>query len=190
MAVVVHEVSHGWMALQLGDRTAQREGRLTLNPLRHMDLFGTVLLPLVLVSIRSPFVFGWAKPVPINPLFLRHPKRDMLWVAAVGPLSNFLLAAAAAGCLHLLGEVLAPVAAFLQVWILINVVLGTFNLIPIPPLDGSRVVLSLLPAPLARAFASLERWGIFLVLIFLASGLDDRVLWPVIRFLVTWLGVA
>ena len=149
-AVVVHEVSHGWAALALGDRTALTAGRLTFNPFKHMDPIGTLILPLLLTLLRSPFVFGWAKPVPVNFAALRHPKRDIFWVGAAGPAANFLLAIAAAFFLKTIGGSLPPWGiAAVKYLILINLVLGLFNLIPIPPLDGSRILTGLVPSRFA-----------------------------------------
>ncbi len=190
MAVVIHEVSHGWVALSLGDPTAKEAGRLTLNPLKHMDPVGTVALPLVLLLLRAPFVFGWAKPVPINPFLLRHPKRDLLWVGLAGPAANLALAVVAAALVQILGPARFPLAAsLLRTLALISLVLGTFNLLPIPPLDGSRILASLLPAQAARLLLLLEQWGIVLVVALLYLGVLDRVLWPIVRFLARALGV-
>ena len=190
VAVMIHEVSHGWVALSLGDPTAKEAGRLTLNPLKHMDPVGTVALPLILLLLRAPFVFGWAKPVPINPFLLRHPKRDLLWVGLAGPAANLALAVVAAALVQILGPVRFPLAAsLLRTLALISLVLGTFNLLPIPPLDGSRILAGLLPAQAARLLLLLEQWGIVLVVALLYLGVLDRVLWPIVRFLARALGV-
>lgn len=190
MAVVVHEVSHGWVALRLGDRTALESGRLTLNPLRHIDPIGTVALPLFLRLVDAPFVFGWAKPVPINPLNFRHPRRDMLWVGAAGPAANLALASAAALFSHV-GQPLLPGLgiALLKYLAVINVVLGVFNLLPVPPLDGSRILLGMLPRAWAGILLLLERWGILLVFLLLYSGALDRILSPAVGFLIRLLGL-
>ena len=191
VAVVVHEVSHGWAALVLGDRTALIAGRLTLNPFKHTDLIGTIVLPITLLVVRSPFVFGWAKPVPVNVMNLRHPKRDMLWVGAAGPTANFILAVLAALFLRCVGpSVPSLVVAGTKYLILINLVLGVFNLIPIPPLDGSRILTGLLPLRLAREMLSLERWGVILVMLLLALGFLNRILHPAVAFLARLLGVS
>ena len=191
MAVVVHEVSHGFVADLLGDPTARQAGRLTLNPLRHVDLFGTILLPLFLRLIHSPFVFGWAKPVPINYRNLSHPKRDMLWIGVAGPAANFLFACAAAGLLKIGGSsVPAWAGILLQYLAFINLVLGMFNLLPVPPLDGSRVLVSLLPVRWAAGVLRLERWGIVILLLLLYSGLVDRILWPAVSWLAQLLGLS
>lgn len=189
IAVMVHEVSHGVAALRLGDPTAKLAGRLTLNPLKHIDPIGTVILPLLLLFLKAP-VFGWARPVPINPAYLRRPRRDLLWVGAAGPAANFALAVVTAAVLQwtgpfLPGWILAP----LRYLVLINLVLGTFNLLPIPPLDGSRILTSLLPARYARYMLALERWGFVIVMLLLYVGVIDRFLWPAVSFLVDFLGV-
>jgi Zn-dependent protease len=190
LAVIVHEVSHGWLALRLGDPTALEAGRLTLNPFKHIDPVGTVLLPMVMLVMRAPFVFGWAKPVPINAMNLRHPKRDMLWVGAAGPAANFLLAFSVALCLKVAGGWIPPIGISLaKTLILINLVLGTFNLLPIPPLDGSRILVGILPVPWARILLNLESWGIVLVFGLLYLGFMDRILWPTVSLLARLLGV-
>jgi len=191
MAVVVHEVSHGLVAEAFGDPTARQAGRLTLNPIRHVDPFGTILLPLLLRLIHSPFVFGWAKPVPVNYQNLRHPKRDMLWIGAAGPAANFLLAAVVAGLLKIGGSSI-PVWAFLLLRYLafVNLVLGTFNLLPVPPLDGSRILVGLLPARWAAGVLLAERWGIAVLLLLLYSGLVDRILWPAVSWQARLLGLS
>ncbi|MCB1882703.1 MAG: site-2 protease family protein [Geminicoccaceae bacterium] len=167
-AITFHEAAHGFVADRLGDDTARRQGRVTLNPIRHVDPFGTVLLPLLLLFAGSPFLFGYAKPVPVAFHRLNDPKRDMVWVALAGPAVNIAIAWASALVLHLL----AGSEGTLNLWLwdnfenalLINVVLACFNMIPIPPLDGGRVLTGILPIPLARRFARVERHG-FLILI-------------------------
>lgn len=190
IAVTVHELSHGLAALYFGDSTARQAGRLTLNPLRHIDPVGTLLLPLLLRVLNSPFIFGWAKPVPINVLNLRHPRRDILWVGAAGPAANFLLAAVVALLLKLFGGTLPSwVAELARYLVLINLVLGTFNLLPIPPLDGSRVLMGILPARFSWRVAGLERWGVVLVLLLLYLGIGDRLLAWVVASLAQWLEI-
>ena len=190
MAVVLHEVSHGWVALHVGDRTALDAGRLTLNPLKHVDLFGTILLPVLLVVLKAPFVFGWAKPVPVDMRNFPRPRRDMLWVGAAGPATNFLLAAGAALFLRLSAGLVHPVAVYLlKYFSVINLVLGTFNLIPIPPLDGSRVLTGLVPLNLAVRVLAFERWGVLVLMVLLYLGVLDRVVWPVVSALAKLLGV-
>ncbi|MEX1108730.1 MAG: site-2 protease family protein [Dongiaceae bacterium] len=169
IAVPMHEAAHGFVAWRLGDDTAYRAGRVTANPLRHVDPFGTLLLPgLILLATGMRFTFGYAKPVPVNFARLNRPRRDMVLVAAAGPGINLVLALAAALLLHLIH--LLPGAAsfwalqFLTVSLYLNVLLAVFNLIPVPPLDGGRIAVGLLPAPLAYPLARLERYGIFVVI--------------------------
>jgi len=175
LAITLHEAAHGYAALALGDDTARRMGRLSLNPLRHVDRVGTLLLPgaLLLGQLltigRVVFLFGWAKPVPVSAWKFADPRRGMMLVAAAGPAMNFVLAWLAALLLHgdtLLPDTAADVAdTMLQMFILANLVLGLFNLLPIPPLDGGRIVVGLLPERLAMAWARLERAGIVIVLL-------------------------
>lgn len=168
LAITLHEAAHGYVALRFGDDTALRAGRVTLNPLKHIDRFGTIIIPALLLLVRSPFVFGYAKPVPVNFSRLRNPRRDMVWVAAAGPATNIALATASALLLHV--SVLLPqpaagwVDANLQRSVLINVVLAVFNMLPLPPLDGGRVAVGLLPDRLAYPLARLERWGFFIII--------------------------
>ncbi len=182
-AITLHEAAHGYTARHFGDPTAWQAGRISLNPLRHIDLFGTILLPLLLFIVHSPFLFGWAKPVPVNFARLRHPKRDMLWVAAAGPAVNLLMAVGWAGVLKLdtlipLNAYSHPLAAMSEVGISINLALMVLNLLPLPPLDGGRIAVSLLPHALAWKFAKLERWGFFILLVLLYFRILDYVLWP------------
>ncbi len=190
VAVVFHEVSHGVVANFLGDPTARLAGRLTLNPLKHIDPFGTILLPLFLRLVHSPFVFGWAKPVPVNYSNLRHPKRDMFWIGAAGPAANFLLAGAAALLLKIGGPAIPSWAALLlQYLALINLVLGIFNLLPVPPLDGSRLLVGLLPVPWAVRVLRLERWGILILMGLLYFGVVERLVWPAVVWCAKGLGL-
>jgi Zn-dependent protease len=181
VAVIFHEVSHGYVANWLGDDTARRAGRLTLNPLPHIDPIGSVALPLLLLVTQAGFLFGWAKPVPVNFAQLRRPKRDMVLVAAAGPLTNLALAVASALVFRalavegsheneaLFAGVVYPVAMMAQRSVLMNVFLGVFNMIPIPPLDGGRVLTGLLPLELARRFARIEPFGFLILLLLLMS---------------------
>lgn len=168
IAITFHEAAHAYAAWKLGDDTAHRLGRVTFNPLKHVDLFGTILLPALLFLTKAPFLFGWAKPVPVAFGRLGHPRRDMAIVAIAGPLTNMLLALASAALLRivwLLPEAIAPwLVQTLYQSILLNLILALFNMFPLPPLDGGRVVMSVLPNALARPLAKLERFG-FLVLL-------------------------
>ena len=181
LAITLHEAAHGYAADRLGDDTARRAGRISLNPLRHVDAFGTILLPALLLLTRAPFLFGYAKPVPVSFWRLNHPRRDMVLVAAAGPGMNLLLALGAAFLYHGIEWLPARVAPWAaeNLWnaLLINVVLAVFNMLPLPPLDGGRVAVGLLPDTLARPLARLEPIGIFLVLaaLFLLPGLGDMI---------------
>ena len=173
-AIILHELAHGFAALAMGDSTARLSGRLSLNPLRHVDRVGTVLLPgfLLLTQLltvgRVLFMFGWAKPVPVDARKFRYPRQMMAVVAIAGPLMNFCLAFLAALCLR--AEHLPPlVVTALGAFIIFNLVLGIFNLVPIPPLDGGRIAVGILPLRAARAWAGLERYGILFVLILIAG---------------------
>lgn len=169
VAITFHEAAHGWVARQLGDDTAFRLGRVTFNPIKHIDPFGTLLLPaMLLVASQGHAMFGYAKPVPVDFSRLRYPRRDMVLVAAAGPATNIILAVASAALLPLAAGVPRPVGGWLSdmliYGVLFNVLIAIFNMLPLPPLDGGRVVAGLLPAPLAAPFARLERYG-FLILL-------------------------
>jgi Zn-dependent protease len=187
-AITVHEVAHGWVANRLGDPTARMLGRLTLNPLKHIDPVGTVILPAILLSLGG-FVFGWAKPVPVDWRNLRHPKRDMALVAAAGPTANFvmLIGWALVGAFAAQGGsagIAGPLYFMAAIGILINAVLMVLNLLPLPPLDGSRVVAALLPPELERPYSRLERWGLLILLVLMFSGVLSWLLGPPVRGLI------
>jgi Zn-dependent protease len=168
IAITFHEAAHGFAAWRLGDDTALKLGRVSFNPLRHIDPFGTVILPGVLLMAQSPFLFGYAKPVPVNFRNLNHPRLDMVWVALAGPVTNILLALVAGAAFHALPLVPAAyggwIADNLKNSLLINAVLAVFNMMPIPPLDGGRVAVGLLPNALAYPLARLEPYGMLILI--------------------------
>jgi Zn-dependent protease len=176
-AVVVHEFSHAWAADRLGDKTARYSGRLTLNPMAHIDPMWTVFVPLMLfVASGGAFVFGAAKPVPFDPRYLRNPKRDIIWVGIAGPVANFIFAFLCFVILRFTPNTgLSPLLFILAQ---INVFLGVFNLIPVPPLDGSRVVAGLLPDELTGAYMAVERYGLLILFAMLWFGIIDRLVLP------------
>ena len=178
-SAIVHEVSHGLMAEKLGDDTAREQGRITLNPISHIDPFGSILLPLLLLAAHSPVIFGAAKPVPVNFNNLRNPKSGMALVSLAGPLSNFLLAILFVVPIKL-GIANSVAYPILMQAIVLNLVLGTFNLIPIPPMDGSKILAALAPDKWMYKILSLERYGFILILIFLYMGWLQIILYPVV----------
>lgn len=181
----MHEFAHGWIAYKFGDPTAKYSGRLTLNPLAHIDPIGTIVLPIFLLITGSPILFGWAKPVPVNFLGLHNPKKDMIWVGLAGPCANILLAIAISMIIKIK---LPPLPLqILHQFMLLNLVLAIFNLMPIPPLDGSRVVMGLLPPKLAYKYMKLEQFGFVLVVILLYLGIFDLIVWPIVAIIYKYL---
>ena len=201
LGIIVHEVAHGYMAYKKGDSTAFMLGRLTLNPVPHIDPLG--LFTCVLTALTSPFIFGWAKPVPVNARNLRDPKKDMMWIAAAGPLSNIALAIIFTFLYKIL-IISAPLLiqspgilefffSMFRVGIIANLGLAFINLVPIPPLDGSKIIMGVLPNHLAYQYASLERYGMIILIILLFTGILGKILLPFIalsvNLLVTIFGI-
>lgn len=183
-AITVHEAAHGYAAKYFGDLTAERMGRITLNPLKHIDPFGTILLPALTVMLGG-ILFGWAKPVPVNFANLRNPKKDMFWVAAAGPASNFVMAIFWALLLNYANYAPNNAVNFLAemslAGISINLVLMVLNLLPMPPLDGGRIAVSLLPTPMAVQLARLERYGFIILIVLMFTGILGKIISPIIQ---------
>jgi Zn-dependent protease len=191
LAVVLHEIAHGWVAEKLGDPTARKLGRINLNPLVHIDPILTLLLPAVLIFSGSPIIFGGAKPVPVNPGYFKNPRRGMALVALAGPVLNFILAGCSFAILFAYLELFGTeqsgnlisnlIPAWLAISIIINLILGFFNLLPIPPLDGGRIAVGYLPIRFAKFIAKLEPYGFLIVVLLLLSGVVDKFLQPIIK---------
>ena len=191
-AITMHEAAHGYIAKQFGDFTAFNEGRISLNPIRHIDLVGTILVPLTLfvlskLTIGAGFLFGWAKPVPVNFSNLRQPKRDMLWVAAAGPGANLVMAIFWVLMVKLsfteaFGTLSLPLALMGAAGVMVTAIVMVLNLLPIPPLDGGRIMVSLLPHRQAYQFARIEPYGFFIILALMFTHVLDVVMWPLVTF--------
>jgi Zn-dependent protease len=196
LGVILHEVAHGWVANKLGDPTARLSGRLTLNPLSHIDPVGSILIPGILILSHAPFLFGYAKPVPVNFRNLRNPKNDMVWVALAGAVTNLLLAMAFSMVHRLLMAaptlwelpflqlMVQPLVLMLRYGVVINVALAVFNMIPLPPLDGGRVMVGLLPLQAAYKYSKLEPYGFLIVIGLLATHILDWIISPIIYFFI------
>lgn len=194
LAITLHEVAHGYVANYFGDPSAKMLGRLTLNPLKHIDLFGTIIVPAILLALGG-FLFGWAKPIPVNPRNLKNPRYTMIWIAAAGPLMNGILAILWAVVLKSSFSFLSTqevVFTFLKAMALIgvqmNLILMVINLVPIPPLDGSKILMGLLPGPLAYKLSLLEPYGFFIILGLLYFGVLSAILDPILSALLESLG--
>lgn len=184
-AITVHEAAHGYAARRLGDRTAQMLGRLTLNPIKHIDPIGTVLVPLLLLISGAGFIFGWAKPVPVSPRNFKNPGKDMAMVAAAGPASNLVMALfwalimrLVAGPLSGIGNAVEPIFLMAQFGVIINALLAVLNMLPIPPLDGGRVAVGLLPPKPSMTLAQVEPYGMWILVGLMVTGLLSPILWP------------
>jgi len=191
-AITVHEVAHGWIAARLGDKTALMLGRLTLNPVKHVDPVGTILVPGLLMLMQTGFLFGWAKPVPVTWQNLKHPKRDMALVAVAGPGANLLMALGWALVIRLgttLGDPGQALIFMGTAGIFINTILMVLNLLPLPPLDGGRVMTGLLPGPLAWKFSRIEPYGFMILLALLVTGVLGKIMWPAISLVMGALGL-
>ena len=190
MAMSTHEFAHAWVAYRCGDSTAKILGRLSLNPLAHIDPIGTVIMPLFLfIATGGRFVFGAAKPVPINYWLLKNPKRDIIWIGMSGPFANILMA-------YIIGLMLkfintnSILGIFLNNLAVINLVLGIFNLIPIPPLDGSRILMGVLPSKISKVYASIEPYGIIIIMLMIVLGVFDLVIFPLVNIMIGLFGLA
>lgn len=189
-SVVCHEIAHGYTALLLGDHTAERMGRLSFNPIVHVDLFGTIILPAILIISKSPFLFAWAKPVPVNPAYFRDPRKGMMLVALAGPAANLAIAILLSIVLLIAGGILPVFFTKTIAWVsLINIMLMVFNLLPIPPLDGSRIVARFLKGKALWHYLKLERYGMFIVFGLLFLGVISSILYPAMNLAVKLLGL-
>lgn len=182
-SVVCHEIAHGYVALRLGDPTAYNAGRLTFNPVSHIDPIGTIMLPMLFLITNSPIMLAWAKPVPVNPGYFRNPGTGMMWVAIAGPATNFAIALLLTLLLHIAGSAMPAILMHsLAMAALMNIVLMVFNLLPIPPLDGSRIVAKFLKGQALYSYRKLERFGLFIVFGLLWLGVISSILYPALNF--------
>jgi Zn-dependent protease len=189
-SIILHELGHGYMALRAGDDTAKRMGRLSFNPISHIDLLGSIIIPGMLILSGAGFIFGYAKPVPINPSYFVRGKRDLLWVALAGPLANIALLMVSAVILKT-APAMPVISEFLGLMIVYNFILAIFNLIPFPPLDGSRILDSLLPPNLSYKWHRLEPYGLAILFIAMLNGWIDgvfRLFQPVLLLILRWVG--
>ncbi len=190
-SVVCHEIAHGYTAYRLGDPTASRMGRLSFNPIVHIDPLGTIILPALLLLMKSPFLFAWAKPVPVNPAYFRDPKKGMMLVAMAGPAANLAIAVLLSVLLYLAGGILPAFFARTFAYVsLINIMLMVFNLLPVPPLDGSRIVARFLKGEALWRYMKLERFGMFIVFGLLFTGVISSILYPAMNLAVRLLDLA
>jgi Zn-dependent protease len=186
-AITLHEAAHGWVASKFGDHTARMMGRVTLNPVKHIDPVGTILVPAALLIMSTGFIFGWAKPVPINFNALRSPKSGMIWVALAGPGANLIMAIGWLLVFFLAIKMNIPILQRMaDAGILINILLAVFNLLPIPPLDGSRVISALLPNPLAYKYNQLEQYGLFILIGLMYFGGFTKIVKPMVELVLSW----
>ncbi len=188
LAITLHEAAHGWMASKFGDHTARMMGRVTLNPVKHIDPVGTIVVPLALLLMSTGFIFGWAKPVPINFNALRSPKSGMIWVALAGPGANLIMAIGWI-FIAILSINIPVMLKMAGAGIFINILLAVFNLLPIPPLDGSRVISALLPNPLAYKYNQLERYGFLILIGLMFIGGFSYIVWPIVGLALSSLSV-
>ena len=189
-AITLHEAAHGWVASKFGDHTARMMGRVTLNPVKHIDPVGTILVPAALLIMSTGFIFGWAKPVPINFNALRSPKSGMIWVALAGPGANLIMAIGWLLVAYLAISVnIAILLKMAGAGIFINILLAVFNLLPIPPLDGSRVISALLPNPLAYRYNQLEQYGFFILIGLMFIGGFTYIVWPIVGLVLNWMSI-